>query len=118
MRARVSRLTQSGLIRVVAMIEPAALGLIGVIASVSIRADRSRLHSLVNELTDAPNVVFAAVCLGNWDLHATVIARTAQELMGIVGAMQAIDGVLAADTSLIVDVVRLNSHMKRLDTPQ
>lgn len=115
-RARVSRLTQSGLVRVVAMVEPVALGLIGVIASVSIRADRSRLLSILKELADVPNVVFAAACLGSWDLHATVTARTAEELMGVVGAVQGIDGVLVADTSLMVDVVRLSSYMKRLDT--
>ncbi len=115
-RARVSRLTQSGLVRVVAMVEPVALGLIGVIASVSIRADRSRSQPILKELADVPNVVMAAVCLGSWDLHATVTARTAEELMGVVGAIYAIDGVLAADTSLMVDVIRLSSYMKRLDT--
>jgi DNA-binding Lrp family transcriptional regulator len=114
-RARVARLTQSGLLRVVAMVEPLALGLIGVIASVSIRADRSRLHSIFKELAEAPNVVLAAVCLGSWDLHTAVTARTSQELIGIVSAIQAVDGVLATDTSLRVDVVRLSPYMKRLD---
>ncbi len=115
-RARVARLTQSGLVRVVAMVEPVALALIGVIASVSIRADRSRLQSIFKQLADVPNVVFAAVSVGSWDLHATVTARTAEDLMAVVGTMQAIDGVLAADTSLMIDVVRLSSYMKRLDT--
>ena len=101
--------------RVVAMVEPLALGLIGVIASVSIRADRSRLHSIFKELAEAPNVVLAAVCLGSWDLHTAVTARTSQELIGIVSAIQAVDGVLATDTSLMVEVVRLSPYMKRLD---
>lgn len=115
-RARVSRLTQSGLARVVAMVEPVALGFIGVIASVSLRADRSRLRAIFKELADVPNVVLAAVCLGSRDLHATVTATTAEELMAAVGTMQAIDGVLSADTLLMVDVVRLGSNMMRLDS--
>jgi DNA-binding Lrp family transcriptional regulator len=114
-RARVARLTSSGLVRVVAMVEPIAMGLIGVIAAIAIRADRSRLRSVCKELMAAPNVVFSAVCLGSWDLHALVTATSARQLMDIVGAVQAVDGVLATDAMLMVDVVRLSSYMKRLD---
>lgn len=114
-RARVARLTRSGLVRVVAMVEPIALGLIGVIASISIRADRSRLRAICKELIAAPNVVFSALCLGSSDLHVIVTATTAHQLMDLVGAMQAVDGVIATDASLMVDVVRLSSYMKRLD---
>lgn len=45
-------------------------------------------------------------------------ARTARELMSIVSAIQSMDGVLATDTSLIVEVVRISSSMRRLDSPQ
>jgi DNA-binding Lrp family transcriptional regulator len=114
-RARVARLTQSGLVRVVAMVEPIALGLIGVIASISIRADRGRLRSICKELMAAPNVVFSAVCLGSWDLHVIVTATSARQLMDTVGTVQAVDGVIATDALLMVDVVRLSSYMKRLD---
>jgi DNA-binding Lrp family transcriptional regulator len=114
-RARVNRLIQSGLIRVVAMVEPVALGLIGVIASISIRADRAQLKNIHHELGAVPNVVFTAVCLGSWDLHVTVTATTAYQLMQIVGTIQAIDGVTATDAMLMTDVLRLSSYMKRLD---
>jgi DNA-binding Lrp family transcriptional regulator len=114
-RARVARLTRSGLVRVVAMVEPIALGLIGVIASISIRAERSRLRAICKELAAAPNVVFSAVCLGSSDLHIIVTATTAHQLMNLVGAMQAVDGVIATDALLMVDVVCLSSYMKRLD---
>lgn len=113
-RTRVARLTQSGLIRVLALIEPVALGLIRVVASVSIRADRSRLRATFKELAESPNVAFAASCLGSWGLHATVTAKTAHELMATVSAMQSIDGIIATDTTLIVEVVRVGSSMKRL----
>jgi DNA-binding Lrp family transcriptional regulator len=114
-RARINRLTQSGLIRVVAMVEPVALGVIGVIASISVRADRARLRHIHNELGAVPNVVFSAICLGGWDLHVTVTATTAHQLMQIVGTIQAIDGVTATDAMLMTDVIRLSSYMKRLD---
>src|SRR6202035_378452 len=100
-RARTSRLIQSGLIRVMAMVEPVALGLIGVIASISIRADRAQLQYIHHELGAVPNVVFTAVCLGSWDLRVTVTATTAYQLMQIVGTIQAIDGVTATDAMLM-----------------
>ncbi|MCV7353633.1 Lrp/AsnC family transcriptional regulator [Mycobacterium parmense] len=114
-RARINRLIQSGLVRVVAMVEPVALGVIGVIASISIRADRARLHYIHKELAAVPNVVFSAICLGSWDMHVTVTATTAYQLMQIVGTIQAIDGVTATDAMLMTDVIRLSSYMKRLD---
>ncbi|BBZ77294.1 hypothetical protein MANY_26310 [Mycolicibacterium anyangense] len=117
-RARVTRLTQSGLIRVLALVEPVALGRIRVIATVSIRVDRHCLYATFKELAQSPSVAFAATCLGSWDLNVAVTARTARELMSIVSAIQSMDGVLATDTSLIVEVVRISSSMRRLDSPQ
>lgn len=115
-RARITRMTQTGLMRVEAMVEPVALGMAGVIASVSVSADRSRLETIVKELVTLPNIVFAARCLGNCDLQLTVIAADPRELMDFVGStVQSVDGVSATDTLLFVDVVRFSPYMKRLN---
>ncbi|WP_368834376.1 Lrp/AsnC family transcriptional regulator [Mycobacterium intracellulare] len=114
-RARITRMTQAGLMRVVAMVEPVALGMAGVIASVSVRAERSRLDAIVKELMALPHVVFAARCLGSCDIQLTVIATDARELMDLVGStVQSVAGVLATDALLFVDVVRFSPYMKRL----
>jgi DNA-binding Lrp family transcriptional regulator len=114
-RARITRINQAGLARVVAMVEPVAFGVAGVIASISVRADRSRLDAIIKELLAMPNVVFAARCLGDSDLHLSVIGADPRELMDFVGKrVQSVDGVLAADTLLFVDVVRFSPYLKRL----
>ncbi|BBZ10067.1 Lrp/AsnC family transcriptional regulator [Mycobacterium branderi] len=114
-RARISRMTESGLARVVAMVEPVAFGLAGVAAIIMLHAERARIDAIVKEFTAMPNVTFVAVCLGNWDLHVGVFAADAAELMEIVGSrVQAVDGVLAADTLLLVDIVRINPCLKRV----
>jgi DNA-binding Lrp family transcriptional regulator len=116
-RTRVNRLSQAGLVRVAAMVEPVALGIAGVIASVSVRVDRSRLSSIQKELTAMPEVVFLAVCVGSSDLNITLTAADPQQLIELVAArVQTIEGVLATDTLFMVDVVRFSPYMKRLDT--
>lgn len=114
-RARISRMTQSGLVRTVAMVEPVAFGLAGVIASVAVRAERSSLSAIVDALVDMPNVVFAATCLGNVELHCTIIGTEPRDVMNFVGtSIQPLPGVISTDTLLFVDVVRFSPYIKRL----
>jgi DNA-binding Lrp family transcriptional regulator len=116
-RVGTNRLTQSGLIRVMAMVEPVALGIAGVIAAISVRAERARLNSIVNELVAMPEVGLLAKCVGRWDMHITVIAADAQRLMQMVSTrVQCIGGVLETDKLFLADVVRVSPHMKRLES--
>lgn len=117
-RTRLARLTQAGLVRVVAMVEPMALGLAGVIVCVSLRADRARLTAVQKELAALPELVFAAVCVGSADLSLTLTATDPQHAIELIATrVQTIDGVLATDTLLMVDVIRFSPYMKRLKPP-
>lgn len=114
-RARVNRLTRSGLVRVVAMVEPTAVGLGGVIASVCIRADRTKLRDAFSQLIKIPEVVFGAICLGRWDLNVTVVCSDLRQLMDVVGLkLHAVDGVRETDVLLMGDVSRFSPYLKRL----
>jgi DNA-binding Lrp family transcriptional regulator len=114
-RARTVRLYRAGLAQVVAMVEPVALGMAGVIASLSIRVDRGYLNSALAALMEMPNVVFGARCIGNFDLHLTVTSADPQELMEFVGTtVQSVEGVLETDTLLFVDALRFSPYLKRL----
>lgn len=114
-RARISRMTQSGLARVVAMVQPLALGLAGVIACVSVKAERQHLPAIIDHAMAMPNVVFSAVCVGGWDMHVALTATDLPQLMELIGSeVQSLDGVLATDTLLMVDVIRFSPFMKRL----
>lgn len=111
-----SRLTQAGLVRVVAMVEPVAMGLAGVIAFVSIRADRAKINEIHEQLGKVPDLVFIAVCVGSSDLSVAVTAADPQQLTELVSSrIQTIDGVQATDTLFMVDVVRFSPYLKRLD---
>lgn len=117
-RTRLGRLTQARLVRVVAMVEPVALGLAGVITCVSLRVDRARLSAIQKELATLPESVFTAVCVGSADISLALVATDPQQLIELIASqIQTIDGVLATDTLLMVDVVRFSPYMKRLDPP-
>lgn len=114
-RARTSRLYRGGLAQVVAMVEPVALGMAGVIASLSIRVDRRHLDSALAALMEMPNVVFGARCVGMSDLHLTVTSADPQELMEFVGTkVQSVEGIVDTDTLLFVDALRFSPYLKRL----
>lgn len=114
-RTRTARLTKSGLIRVVAMVDPVALGLAGVVASVSVRTDRTRPHPVGDDFLALPEVVFCAACLGNWDIHITLVAADPRQLAEVVSSkIHAIDGVLETDVLLMADVIRFSPYLKRM----
>lgn len=114
-RARTSRMTGSGLVQVVAMFDPVVFGLAGLLATVMIRADRSRIEPMVKEFMAMPNVAFIAVCVGGWDLHVAVLTADHSELMEFVDTtVQGIDGVRATETLLFVDIVRFSPCLNRV----
>lgn len=116
-RARINRLTQAGLVRVVAMVEPVALGLAGVIASVSLHVDRGRIDKIKKEIATMPELLFMAVCVGSSDLSLLLTGADIQQLVELISMrVQAIEGVFSTDTLFMVDIVRVSPYMKRLDT--
>jgi DNA-binding Lrp family transcriptional regulator len=115
-RTRQARLTQAGLVRIVAMVEPVALGMVGVIACVSLRADRARLDAIQKQLNALDETVFTAICVGCADLSLALVAADPQQLIELIASqIQTIDGVLSTEALLMVDVVRFSPYMKRLD---
>jgi DNA-binding Lrp family transcriptional regulator len=118
-RTRLNRLTQAGLARVVAMVEPVALGMIGIIANVSMRVDRARINAIRKELNTMPELVFLAICVGSTDLNIAVTATDPQQLIELISTrIQTIEGIYATDVQFMVDVVRFSPYLKRLDTAE
>lgn len=113
-RARIARLTESGLVSTVAMVEPVASGMIGAIVAVWIRADQAQMHIIVEKIAATMNVAFSAVCVGAWDLHITVTGATIGQAMDTVKTLSAIDGVLETDTLPLVDVISMNPYLGRV----
>jgi len=79
-RRRVHRLLQAGLIRIVAVATPFDLGY-QVVALLGIQLDQSKIASIANGLVAFPEVRFAGITAGNYDIVAEVWFQSTDELV-------------------------------------
>jgi DNA-binding Lrp family transcriptional regulator len=91
-------------------IDPAALGY-PLAAFVQVRVTQRRLDAVAAALAAVPEVVEVLGTSGEMDLLVQVVARDADDLYRVAGALLAIDGVERTSTSLVMR--RLVDH--RLD---
>jgi Lrp/AsnC family transcriptional regulator for asnA, asnC and gidA len=93
-RLRVQRLVDAGVLQVVGVTDPIALGL-PVMAMVGVQA-RGDLRAVADAIGAVPNVVYLVVCSGEHDLLVEVVCRTPDELLTVVNdRIRAVDGVSA-----------------------
>ncbi|MFD2473576.1 Lrp/AsnC family transcriptional regulator [Amycolatopsis silviterrae] len=114
-RARVNRLTSSGLMRIAALVEPSAFGAIGAIANIGLRVDRGAVGTVYAALDSLPQSLFKAVTVGSADLTVTIAGSDQNELLNaVLQHVRALPGVHSAEPLQLVDVVRFPVHLKRL----
>jgi Lrp/AsnC family transcriptional regulator for asnA, asnC and gidA len=97
-RWRVRRLLDSGLMRIVAVINPFRAGY-KVVASVFLRVRPADLPRVIDEVVSWPEVLWAASCTGRADLYIHVACREHEDLWEILGSrIPAIEGILETET--------------------
>jgi DNA-binding Lrp family transcriptional regulator len=115
-RARLARLNQAGMLSVVAMVNPLAIGMAGVVADVGLRVRRDAVSTVAEKLRQIREVVLVAVCVGTVDISVAIAAASRAELLDVVlDSIRGLDGVRATETLEMVDVVRFIPFFKRLD---
>lgn len=99
-QARLTRLENHGaLLSFERRINPAALGY-PLTSFVHIHVQQKKLSDIVTAMARIPEVVEAHGLSGTADILASVVARDAEDLFRVNGAILDIDGVERADTSL------------------
>lgn len=99
-QARLTRLENHGaLLSFERRINPAALGF-PLTSFVHIHVQQKKLSDIVTAMARIPEVVEAHGLSGTADILASVVARDAEDLFRVNGAILDIDGVERADTSL------------------
>ncbi|GAA1364576.1 Lrp/AsnC family transcriptional regulator [Arthrobacter rhombi] len=99
-QARLTRLENHGaLLSFERRINPAALGF-PLTSFVHIHVQQKKLSDIVTAMARIPEVVEAHGLSGTADILASVVARDAEDLFRVNGAILDIDGVDRADTSL------------------
>ncbi len=105
-RRRVKRLLEEGLIRIVAVASPFALGY-QVVALLGIQLDQSKLVSIANDLILFPEVRFAGITAGNYDILAEVWFQNTDELVSfIAGRLKEIPGIERVESIQVLKLLK------------
>jgi DNA-binding Lrp family transcriptional regulator len=115
-RARIQRMVSAGLMRVVAMVEPLALGMVGLIANVGLKVDRDAIASVASVVGKLPQTMFMAVTVGSVDISIAIAARDQHDMLDtVLNKLRALEGVRSTETLQMIDVVRFAPYLKRLE---
>lgn len=105
-RKRVSRLISEGIIHIVGLINPERAGH-PVTAIVGVQTEGRDVDEIVKHLHEWPEVRFAAVCAGTYDLILEVAVESNEALFHfLTKRLRAVPGVVGSDTSLVMKVVK------------
>jgi Lrp/AsnC family transcriptional regulator for asnA, asnC and gidA len=106
-RARVRVMHDSGLLRVVAFVDPSRFGP-AVLALVFLRVEASAHERLVGELASWPEVSYVSSLMGRMDICLQVVCRDNDALWDLVDhRLRGLDGVLETETTLEMRVHKL-----------
>ncbi len=96
-RQRINRLRDSGVMRIVAVTDPVALGR-GVVATVGVRVSGDA-RTVAARLTEHEAVEYVVLVAGSFDLMCEVVCEDETELVDVInGGIRAVDGVRETET--------------------
>ncbi|MCS7010017.1 MAG: Lrp/AsnC family transcriptional regulator [Anaerolineales bacterium] len=112
-RYRMERLIAEGVIRVTAVVNPRALGLM-CNADVWLEVEADSILSVAQQAAKLPNVCYVAFSMGERDVSIQVVGRTAEEIYRFVTEVIAkLPGVRKTTTTLVPEVL-LDVHQWRI----
>ena len=105
-RYRVRRLTESGLLRITALVEPERLGYT-LTAVVSLQADAERVPEIANILAAFPEVMYLVITTGEFDIILTATFLDQDDLYSFLTYRLAnIEGVTRSNTAIGLNIVK------------
>lgn len=105
-RRRLKRLIDSGIIRIVAVANPIDLGF-EIAGNLKIHIDLKKTERVLENLKEIDALIYVALTTGGTDVDADFIVRSLKEFHNLIfKQISKIDGVLTAQTSLLVDIVK------------
>jgi len=104
-RARVARLTDAGVMDVVAVTNPLMLGF-EVMALVGVQAN-SDIQAVARVVSDWPETSYIVITSGSYDLLVEVVCEHNRHLLETVQRLREIDGVKSTETFMYLDMVKM-----------
>jgi Lrp/AsnC family transcriptional regulator for asnA, asnC and gidA len=103
-RARVGRLTRSRMVKFVADVDPRDLGLVEVY--LGIRIQGPALERAVEQIVSIPEIPYASVCSGTFDILCEVICRGNDDLLRLLQEVRRIPGVSHIETLTVLKIAK------------
>jgi DNA-binding Lrp family transcriptional regulator len=114
-RARIRRLEEAGLMRIVAQTDPVALGQVGAMAHIGVEVEGASARSVVAALRDFPEIAQCALVSGRYDIHVVVATADLAALGTLVAErMRSLRGVGRTTTWPVVEVLAHDHQLVRL----
>lgn len=109
-RARIDRLVQDGVIRLIAVVNPQALGYT-VTADVFLEVELGRLQEVAEYIATFPEVIYVGLTTGDRDISLQLYASSVDALYEFVTEkLNRISGVLRARTFVIPRIIKSLEH--------
>jgi len=105
-RRRIDRLVDNQVIKIVAVATPLQLGY-NVVAILGIQIDHSRMDSIEKALAEMPEVRFAGMTLGSYDVVAEVWFHSTDELLSFLhGCLSKIEGIQRVESLQVAKMIK------------
>ena len=105
-RYRVRRLTESGLLRITALVEPERLGYT-LTAVVSLQAEAERVPEIAKTLAAFPEVMYLVITTGEFDIILTATFLDQDDLYAfLTDRLANIEGVTRSNTAIGLNIVK------------
>lgn len=101
-RARVQKLTDAGVIDVVAITNPLMVGF-DVMAMIGVQA-ASNLQEIADQVSEWDEATYVVILSGSLDLLVEVVCRDNQHLLELVQRLREVDGVKSTETFMYLDL--------------
>ena len=101
-RARVQKLTDAGVIDVVAITNPLMVGF-DVMAMIGVQA-ASNLQEIADRVSEWDEASYVVILSGSLDLLVEVVCRDNQHLLELVQRLREVDGVKSTETFMYLDL--------------
>lgn len=101
-RARVNRLTRSGMVKFVVDVDAGNFGLVEVYVGLQVQGPA--IDRALEAIAAIPEVPFAAECSGLFDILCEVICRSNDDLLELLRAIRKIPGVTRVETLTVLKI--------------
>lgn len=114
-RARLRRLEEAGLLRIVAMVDPVALGTVGAMAFIGITVEGPVVGAIAAKVSEMPEIMHCSITVGRHDILVVAACDSRPALVDLAAhRLRSIDGIRSTETLEAIEVVKHEYHWVRL----